>query len=153
MASPIENHRDHDLLNMVHNKIILKEHNKENLLSLLLLSNPQLTLTDVVDDKHRIQAMQDLMVTIHPSNFSYHEDAQGVFEDVQRFYDLCNKKIMESKESKGRRCGRNRPTSPTSVVDQVVQCKFVSMMKLLICRYKFVVLYSFFWLIFIYCNS
>ena len=112
-----------DIVATIQNKILLKEHTPENLHSLLVTCNPNLTLNDVFDDSIRMQAMRKLMMDIHPSNFPYHEDALGIFEDVQLFYDLTSQKIAESKLQINKRRRRKGNVSPTSVVELVVQCK------------------------------
>lgn len=112
-----------DILTSIQNKVILKEHTPENLYSLLVTCNPEITLNEVFDDSIRMQAMKRLMMAIHPSNFPYHEDALCIFEDVQHFYDLTNQKIAESKLQINKRRRRKGNVSPTSVVELVVQCK------------------------------
>lgn len=124
------------LLQKAHSEVILKEHSVENLLSLLSLCTPQLLQEHVLDDQVRIAAMKKLMVAIHPNNFPYNEDAQCVYEDVQRFYDLCCQTIAESHDKENQsqnvflksvqKRRRRRNISPTSVVEMVVQCKFFS---------------------------
>ena len=112
----------------VQKKIILASPTNENLHELLVLSSPALTLEQVLNDNDRLEAMQKLMVNIHPSNFPDNEDAQSLYEDVQAFYDACCKRMNEpdvvskvprSIRSKRMR-GRNTP-SPTTVVESVVQ--------------------------------
>lgn len=130
MTTAIQKKPSHDFLNVVQNKVILKDHTAENLFSLLLLSNPDLTLDEVMDDNQRVQAMRNLMAASNPSNFPYYEDAQCIFEDIQRFYDLCNQRIAEGKNEDGSKSvrkqrRRKRVVSPKSVVDLVVQCRFL----------------------------
>ena len=124
------------ILQKAHSEVILKEHSVENLLSLLSLCTPQLNIEHVLDDQVRIAAMKKLMVAIHPNNFPYNEDAQCVYEDVQQFYDLCCQTIAKSHEKENQsqnvflksvqKRRRRRNISPTSVVEMVVQCEFVS---------------------------
>jgi hypothetical protein len=134
MTTPITKKQNDDLLKEVQNQVILKQHTPENLLDLLLLCNPGMTLEQVLDDNQRVNAIKKLMVAIHPSNYPYNVDAQCIFEDIQRFYDLCCQNIAETKKNdeKGSQRGlirsvrkrrRQRIVSPTSVVELVVQCK------------------------------
>ncbi len=131
MATPLElKKQNDDLLKDAQNSVILKEHTPENLLTLLTLINPKITIKQVIDDNERLSAMKELMVAIHPNNYPYNEDAQGIFEDIQRFYDLCNQNILETNQKGGLKSVRNkrrrrRNVSPTSVVELVVQCESV----------------------------
>ena len=120
---------DLDLLKHVQEKIILKDHTVENLSALLQLCNLEITVDEVMDDNKRMMAMKNMMLAVHPNNFPYNEDAQYIFEDIQRFYDLCTQNIAETKGQDGSKSARKRRrrrtgVSPTSVVEMVVQCKF-----------------------------
>ena len=119
-----------DLLKNIQNQVILKEHNAENLHAFLLLCNPGMTRDHINHDSQRIAAMKNVMVAIHPSKYPYNEDVQYIFEDVQRFYDLCCQSMTDDDVKGGllksvRKRRRRRPISPTSVVEQVVQCKLM----------------------------
>jgi hypothetical protein len=124
--------QNHDFLKSVQNKVILKQSSPENLHSLLLLCNPKMTMKEVLNDSKRVQAMKKLMVEIHPNNFPYYADAQCIFEDIQRFYEMCSQTIatINMNEQDGgpksiRKRRRRRNISPTSVVEMVVQCEFI----------------------------
>ena len=115
------------IFDKVQKKIILAAPTKENLYELLVISNPSFTLEQVSNDLDRLEAMKNLMVSIHPSNFPDNEDSQSLYEDVQAFYDACCKEIHEPTDVKApksiranRRRNRNTP-SPTTVVESVVQ--------------------------------
>ena len=129
MATLFAENGDVNILKLVQDRIILKEHTPENLVALLQLCHPEITIDEVVDDNKRILAMKNMMLAVHPNNFPFNEDAQCIFEDVQRFYDLCTKNIADTKGQDGSKSVRKRRrrrnvVSPTSVVELVVQCKF-----------------------------
>lgn len=133
-ASTPMRHNGNDLMKKAHNEVILKEHSAENLLSLLSLCTPQLSIDHIYDDTVRMAAMKKLIIAIHPNNFPYNEDGQCIYEDIQRFYDLCCQNITESKNGENqarniftksvRKRRRRKNVSPTSVVEMVVQCEF-----------------------------
>ena len=124
-----------EILKKAHNEVILKEHSPENLLSLLSLCTPQLSIDHIFDDQLRIAAMKKLMIAIHPSNYPHNKDGQCIYEDIQQFYDLCSQNIADLKNKENnqshqkaflksiRKHRRRRNVSPTSVVEMVVQCE------------------------------
>lgn len=111
-----------DILEKVQKKIILREATKDNLCTLLSLVHPSITVEDVEDDKERLNAMKELMLQIHPSNFPKNEDAASIFEDVQIYYDSCCKNIMDDRDSGGTASRkRRRKTDMNAIVETVVQ--------------------------------
>lgn len=107
--------------------IVLIFSTTENLLHMLQLVAPKMTLRQMQNDEMRIGAMNTLLTQIHPSHFNSHEDAVNIYEDVQAFYDLCFTKMSEDTKSVSKRMnlillGRNKKSkSPTTVVDLVAQ--------------------------------
>lgn len=109
------------LLESVLRRILLKRPNKENLLLLLQLASPQITLQTLNSDDDRIHAMKQLLLQIHPSNFPDNEDALSIYEDVQSFYEACCENLTDNTSKKSRRRKNSPRASPTSVIDSVVQ--------------------------------
>jgi hypothetical protein len=94
---------------------------KENLLLLLEIVSPNITLEQLQNDEDRLKAMKQLLVQIHPSNFPSNEDALNIYEDVQTFYDACCENMTINDGKKLRRRKKSPRALPTSVVDSVVQ--------------------------------
>ena len=110
------------LLEQVQSKIILKEANKDNLCELLSVVNPAITGNGVESDQERPITMKDLMLQIHQSNFPDNEAAASINEDVQIFYDVCCKDMIESRDSKivvTKKC--RRKIDLNTMVENVVQ--------------------------------
>mmetsp|Transcript_235 Transcript_235/g.378 ORF Transcript_235/g.378 Transcript_235/m.378 type:complete len:414 (+) Transcript_235:54-1295(+) len=114
-------HENCTVFESVQRRTLLKKPNKANLLLLLQIVSPHITLQQLQNDEQRIKTMKQLLVQIHPSNFPSNEDALNIYEDIQTFYDACceNMKINDSKKFRRRKISPRE--SPTSVVDSVVQ--------------------------------
>jgi len=81
-----------------------------------------MTMKQLLQDEERLSAMKELLVQMHPSNFPGNEDAQNIYEDMQTFYERAAENISEESSKQSRRRKKNHPrTSPTTVIESVVQ--------------------------------
>lgn len=111
------------LLEKTQRRVLMKEHSKENLLHMLQLVAPEMTLQELKNDQLRVTVMKKLLVQIHPSNFTENQDAQNIYEDVQTFYDACCSRMNGEKSGSNQMkwLQRRNQKSPNTVVELVVQ--------------------------------